>query len=83
MELNRCDKAGFFPGLGVCSVFSAEQVRRFDYYPKKPVFKNSIYGEGSYQFSTSSPVRIWCSFFEKENSYLLREDVAHAMLQLK
>lgn len=58
MELNHCDKAGLFPGLGIYSVFSTEKVRRFDSYPKKPVFKNGIYGEGSYQFSTNSPVRI-------------------------
>lgn len=83
MELNDCDKAGLFPGLGVYSVFNTEKVRRFEFYPKKSVFKNSIYEEGSYQFPTHSPVRLWCSFFEKENIYLLREYVAHAMLQLK
>lgn len=47
MELNHCDKAELFPGLGVYSVFNTENVRRFDSYPEKPVFKNSIYGEGS------------------------------------
>lgn len=78
MELNHCDKAGLFPGLGVYSVLNSEQVRRFESYPK-----NRIYGEGSYQFPTHSPVRLRCSFFENETSYLLKEHVAHAMLQLK
>lgn len=56
MELNHCDKGGLFPGLGVCSVFNTEKVRRFVSYPEKPVFKNSTYGEGSYQIPTLSPV---------------------------
>lgn len=82
MELNHSDKAELFPGLGVYSVFNTENVRRFDSYPKKPMFKNSIYGQGSYQFPTHSLIRLWSPFFEKENSYLFREPVAHALLQL-
>lgn len=72
MELNHCDKAGLFPGLGVCSVFNTEKVRRFVSYPEKPVFKNSTYGEGSYQIPTHSPVGLWCSFFGKDNIYLFK-----------
>lgn len=82
MELNHSDKIELFQ-VWESIVFSTlkkwgvntEKVGRFDSYPKKHVTKNGIYGEGSYQVPTHSPLRIW-TFLLEENTYSLREHLA-------